>query len=233
MRIAICDLDSEFLSKVKHCIYRYSSAWRLDIVADCFFSGESVLKNANDYAIIFLGYHLSGINGFETAVRLRQNNVSAIIIFISDYTDFVFDAFKVDAFRFLLKSSFEQELYALLDELCLKPKNGYPILLKSEDETVCVHPQEIRFLEANNKHCSIHLDSLTLNCKRTMASVVRVLPQNTFSKANRSYVVNLRYVSRFGNGTIALKNGDTLRLSRNYSKSFKEEYHRFLQLYKV
>ena len=113
----------------------------------------------------------------------------------------------------------------------LKTKNGNPILLKSDDEIVCVHPQEIRFLEANNKHCSVHLDHSTLNCKRTMASVVRVLPQNAFSKANRSYVVNLRYVSRFGNGKVALKNGDTLSLSRNYSKSFKEEYHRFLQLY--
>lgn len=233
MRIAICDLDREFLSKIKHCIYNYSGAQRLDIVADCFLSGESVLKNASDYAIIFLGYHLSGINGLETAVRLRQNNVSAIIVFISDYTDFVFDAFKVDAFRFFLKSGFEQELYALLDELYLKPKTGNPILLKSEDNIVCVHPQEIRFLEANNKCCSVHLDHSTLNCKRTMASVVKVLPQDTFSKANRSFVVNLRYVSRYGNGTIALKNGDTLCLSRNYSKSFKEEYHRFLQLYRI
>lgn len=233
MRIAICDLDKEFLYGIKHCIYRYSEIKRLDTVVDCFISGESILANADNYAIIFLGYHLSGINGLETAIRLRQNNVPAIIIFISDYTDFIFDAFKVDAFRFLLKSDYETELWSLLDELCLSPKNGNPILLKSENDTVCVNPREICFLEANNKHCSVHLDSFTLNCKRTMASVVRELPQNTFCKTNRSFVVNLRHVSRYGSKTVVMKNGDTLCLSRNYSKSFKEEYHRFLEIYNI
>lgn len=233
MRIAICDIDKAFLSHLKKIVYRYAELNRLDIVADCYLSGESVLDRSTYYNIIFLGYELVGMNGLETAVKLRENKINSSIIFISDYTDFVFDAFKVEAFRFLPKASDETELFAVLDDFFGKLGHDYPLWIKSEDDVVCLNTGDIYYVEADNKHCRIHLKDEVLSCNRTMARVYNVLPQNHFSKTNRAFVVNLNHISRYNNEFIVLKNGETLHPSRNYYKSFKEEYRRFLKPYEV
>lgn len=103
MRIAVCDLDKNFLKNFKDMLYLYAGEKKIEILTECFVSGETLISNITDYNLIFLGYDLSGINGLETAKILRKKQNNAPIIFVSDYTKFVFDAFKVSAFRFLLK----------------------------------------------------------------------------------------------------------------------------------
>ena len=229
MRIAICDLDKSFLLKLKNIIYHYAERRRLDVVADCYISGEEILNRGNYYNIIFLGYRLLGKNGLETAEKLREGKINSAIIFISDFTDFVFEAFKVSAYRFLLKSGCETEIWSVLDDYFYGIRNDYPLLIKSNDDMVCINTGDIYFLEANNKHCYIHLENEILNCNRTMARVYDVMPKNHFSKTNRAFVVNLNHISRYNNELITLKNGEVLHPSRNYYQSFKEEYRRFLR----
>ena len=49
-------------------------------------------------------------------------------------------------------------------------------------------------------------------------------PKNHFCKINRAFVVNFNYISAYSSDSICLNNGEILPLSRNYCKSFKEEY---------
>lgn len=233
MRIAICDYDKDFLSQLKRMVYRYAELHRIDIVAECYISGESILDRSTSYNIIILGYRLLGLNGLETAIKLRENQVNSSIIFISDYTDFVFDAFKVGAFRFLPKSACEKELFSTLDDFFERLGSDYPLLIKAGEDVVCLNTRDIYYLEADNKHCYIHLKDEILTCNRTMATVYGKLPKNHFSKTNRAFVVNLNYISRYNNELIMLKNGETLHPSRNYYKSFQEEYRRFFKPYEI
>ncbi len=229
MRIALCDLDKNFLTRLKGELYHYAELNKIEIVVDCYISGENMIKSDINYNLIFLGYDLKGNNGLKTAEILRENCNNSPIIFVSDRTDFIIDAFKVCAFRFLLKSNWTNELFAVLDDYFKKFSKDYPLWVKSGEETVCISTGEIYFLEADNKHCYIHLKSETLYCNKTMARVFSVLPKSHFSKTNRAYVVNLNHISRYNNDVIVLKNGKILHPSRNYYKSFKEEYRRFLR----
>lgn len=227
MKIAICDGDRNFLSHLKKILYQYAETRRLDIVADCFLSGEKLLREKTYYNIVFLGYHLCGINGLETARLLREERIDSSIVFISDYTDFVFDAFKVNTFRFLKKSANEGEIYSVLNDYFGKMGEDYPMWIKCGEDIVCIGSEDIYYLEANNKSCLIHLKNETLKCNRTMAKVFALLPQNNFSKTNRAFVVNLSYISRYNSEVIILKNGESIHPSRNYYHSFKEDYRRF------
>ena len=71
MKIAICDIDKIFLSKIKDTIYKYAAANRLEAVAECYVSGESIVGR-KDYNLIFLGYELCGKNGLQIAENLRK-----------------------------------------------------------------------------------------------------------------------------------------------------------------
>ena len=233
MRIAICDIDKNFLTKIKNQIYKYAEFHRFEIVADCFLSGESVLKNPYAYNLIFLGYGLAGINGFETAMRLREKNINTTIVFISDFVDLVYDAFKVNAFRFLQKNNCEELLFTVLDDYFKKIGKECPLWVKSGQDIICLNTDEIYYLEADNKHCFIHLKDDTIACNHTMAKVYGTLPKNCFSKTNRAFVVNLNHISRYNNESITLKNNKVIYPSRKYYKTFKEDYRRFLRPYEL
>ena len=46
---------------------------------------------------------MPGIDGLETAKEIRKLNRDMLIIFLTAYSEFVFESFKVDAFRYLVK----------------------------------------------------------------------------------------------------------------------------------
>ena len=230
MKIAICDIDKIFLSKIKDMIYKYAAANKFDAVAECYVSGESIVDR-KDYNLIFLGYDLGGKNGLQIASNLRERGVDCPIIFVSDRTDIIFDTFRVQAFGFILISQSEQKINPLLDDFFKKMGADYPLWIKSGEDIVCINTDDIYYLEADNKRCRIHLRDKTLVSNRTMARVFELMPKNRFVKTNRAFVVNLKHIRRYNNETITLKNGETLHPSRNYYKSFKEEYRRFLRPY--
>ncbi len=233
MRIAVCDIDKDFLMQFKNEVYRYAEKSKIEVVVECYYSGEGILQSCNKYNLIFLGYSLKGMNGMEIAGKIRDNGFDTAIIFISDFTDFIFDAFKVNAFRFLRKSDWQEQLSAVLNDYFEHFGNTYPIWIKSKEDVVCISTDDIYYLEADNKHCYIHLKDDTLYCNRTMARVFEILPKNHFAKTNRAFVVNLNHISRYSCDKITLKNGDILYPSRNFYKSFREEYRLFSKPYEI
>ncbi len=228
MRIAVCDINNEVLEKTKNIIYKYADYHRLDIVVDCYSHGEALLCSKTQYNLIFLGYELYGKNGFETAVSLRILNNFSSIVFISKNTDFVFEAFKVSPYRFLIPPLNQNDLYKLLDDFFTQFGNDHPLWIRNGEDTFCLNTREIVYIEANNKHSIIHLHKETIPCNRTMAKVYEVLPKNHFIKINRAYIVNLNFIAKYNNDTVFLKNGERVHISRNYLKNFKEEYRFFL-----
>lgn len=233
MRIAICNLDKGFMVKLKKLIYSYAELHKMDLVAECFVSGDKIIENPTHYDMVLLDNCLQGMTGIEVAGRLREHNDMSPIVFISDSTDCIYDAFKVGAFRFLRKTHIEQELYSTLDEYFSKFGRDRPMWIKANGDTVFLHTDEIYYLEADNKHCKIHLKDTTLRCSKTMARVYSCLPKNHFCKTNRAFIVNFNHIRRYNNDIIEMKNGTTLHPSRNYYKTFKEEYRRFLRPYEL
>lgn len=228
MRIALCNRDINLLKKLKNIFYLYAERKRLDIVVDCYCRGEDMLKSDVRYDLIFLDYYLGGKNGLEIAKLLRNKNEYTAIIFMSSNTQFVFEAFKVSPYRFLVPPIGQQELFSVLDEFFEKYGKDYPIWIKSREDTVSINTSDIYYLEADNKHCFINLENQQLHCNRTMARVFAVLPKYNFLKINRAFIVNLNYIVRYNNDSVYLSNGTSLHISCNYLKNFKDEYYNFL-----
>ena len=229
MRIALCDWDTSFNKKMKNIIYKYAEETKIELVVDCYNSGEKLLKSKYEYNIVFLGYQLEGINGLETAKLLRKNFFDISIVFVSEYTDFVFESFEVNPYRFLVKPVSPKSIYKTLNHFFDKFIKNNCLWIKSRDNTFCLNTGEIYFLEADNKHCYIHLKEETFSCNKTMAKVYSSLPKRNFSKINRAFVVNLDYVQKYNTKELYLKNNENLTIGRNFLKSFKQDYRIFKQ----
>ncbi|MBR6533462.1 MAG: response regulator transcription factor [Clostridia bacterium] len=227
MHIAICDTDTAFTQYLKHKIYFYSNRYKLDLVIDIFISGEDLLESGQKYSLIFLEYSLLGINGLETAKHLRKSNINSKIIFISQNTDFIFEVFSVSPFRFLKKPISEAALYETLNDYFSENNTHHTLWINDGINTFCINTNEIVYLEANNKYCFIHLKNNTILCKKTMARVFEGLPKLHFQKINRAFIVNFDAINKYNSENVALKNGETLRITRTYFKNFKRTYREY------
>ena len=66
------------------------------------------------YEIIILDVEMPGLNGLETAERIRQTDKSVIISFLTNYSEFAVKGYEVGAFRYILKN---QPDYAYMEQL--------------------------------------------------------------------------------------------------------------------
>lgn len=221
MRIAICDNDIKFSKILKQKLYSYSNLKKYEFFVETFHSGEELLDSHNNYSIVFIEYALGGINGLETAKKLRKRNNKSIIIFLTAATHFVFEAFCIEACRFITKPLNEITLTNTLDQLLA---DSFPLLITNKDGMLCINTEDIFYLEADNKYCYIHLKNKTLQCKKTMAQALEALPKSRFQKIHRSFVVNMNQIHKYNSDYVFLKNGTRLHVTRTYCKNFKQNY---------
>lgn len=79
-----------------------------------FDSGEKVLESdLNSIDVLFLDVDMPVIDGLERIIRERNKDM--IIIFLTAYSEFVFESFKVNAFRYLIKPLKNKELAETLE----------------------------------------------------------------------------------------------------------------------
>lgn len=111
MRIAICDDDKVMCDEICKKINQYNCNYYIDL----FRGGMDLLNIDKIYDIVFLDIEMSGIDGMETASLLRQKNNNEHIIFLTSHSEFMQEAFKVKAFRYLNKPIKQEELIEALN----------------------------------------------------------------------------------------------------------------------
>ena len=105
MTAAICDDEKILCDQLEKWIKKQAPDCDLAL----FTSGEALLREKKDFDIIFLDIRMEGIDGIETAKRLRSRRAETILIFITGIKEHVFDAFDVSAFHYLLKPVDEEK----------------------------------------------------------------------------------------------------------------------------
>ncbi|MDE7325422.1 MAG: LytTR family DNA-binding domain-containing protein [Lachnospiraceae bacterium] len=99
MKISICDDEAAARELIANKVQRLCPGSEISFFA----SGEELLF-AGDYGdILFLDIRLAGQDGMKTARALRKKDKHMILIFVTALKEYVFEAFDVGAFHYLVK----------------------------------------------------------------------------------------------------------------------------------
>ena len=83
-----------------------------------FSSGDALLgwmdRHAGELDLVFLDIEMEGTNGMDTARALREADQSLQLVFVTGYSDYVFDGYEVGALGYLLKPAGAEELEKVL-----------------------------------------------------------------------------------------------------------------------
>ena len=134
MKIAICDDDWHMQQTLRTFIDE--TYQDLDMLVDGFTSGEALLaaigKQTQPYELILLDIEMTGMDGIETAKRVRRVLPDCYIIFITSHDEFALTGYEVQAFRYLVKPFRPEKLReaisavreALADQCMLHVEDG-------------------------------------------------------------------------------------------------------------
>ena len=226
--IAVCDDEPELCKSLKSYLYNYFNSHNIDSVIDIFPEGNSLTENCLKYDLIILDYQMPGINGLQTAQIIRTKNCFCTIIFLTSFPEIVYDTFKYDTFRFLIKPLNKKELTEALDSFRRKLNHYYPITLSFNGETLKIDTKEIIYIEADGKNSIIRMKEKTLHYPKTLAYAFSLLPKTCFYKTHRSFIVNFAYIDKYNKKHIRFTNGEYARISRNKFIDFQKSINIYL-----
>ena len=110
-------------------------------------------------------------------------------------------------------------------------ENPSPVLwMLYKNRRVRVFLEDIVYLESQANYTIFYLKSgIAITNSRTMGIFENILEHESFFRVHRSFIVNLNYINQVSiikntSGTIVLKNGKQVILSRRKIKPFLEEF---------
>lgn len=226
IKIAICDDEVTTLHRTKLYLEEYPIKFSIDE----FTSGESLLQSPEKYEIILLDIDMAGINGIETAKKIRQQDKNVKIIYVTNYTDYTTFAFSVHAFAYLLKPVKKEELFQQLDEAFEYTKHQEPELIEfqTEDGIVRLKLHEILYFEYQNRKVFLKTEKETFSLRAKITQIGEQMKEKGFEMPHKSFVVNLYAVKRIQGYDIYLTDNTIIPLSQKKSATFRKALNRYL-----
>ena len=225
MQIGICDDDEEIRNMLGEKIKRLYPDSKLSFYQ----SGDELLLSDTHPDILFLDIQMEGRNGMETARELRGKSKNTIIIFITALEEYVFQAFDVGAFHYLVKPlddrKFEEILGNAIKEIeNVKIENARKempsLLITAEGKHITVNPDDIIYAEVFDRKVILHTIHADVEYYGKMKELESKVGDD-FYRPHRSYLVNFNYIRKYDATTIYLKKGQALMAKQNYKEFVK------------
>ena len=229
MRIAICDDEVRGRERIRTLLEKeFSQAQRSE-----FDSGMKLLEAVEkgyQPDIVLLDIAMEGMNGMETAKRLRELS-DVILIFVTEVKEQVFQAFDVGAFHYLMKPVDEVKLTDVLQraiqEVDKRQNTPRYLMVKVSGGHRRIPVEDILYVENMGRKVILHMKSENIEYYERMNHLEEVLGEG-FYRCHRGYLVALSAISGYNNTAIMINQGDEIYLAKQKYSEFVKVYSRFL-----
>lgn len=233
IRIAVCDDEKYFREKIGALLQEYSSAREFGINVESFASGEEFLASEKKemFDVIFLDINMEGMNGIETAQKIRQFSEDIVLIFITAYVAYSPEGYKVNAIRYLLKDSdsFKTAFWECMDAV----RNKLMVVEKKEKfefqgKEMVIPLSHIVYMESNLHKVTFYIKGKEIQAytmyEKLDAIEERLRETQSFCRIHQSYLINLKYVDEVKRYQVLLNTGEVLNIAKPRYKEVEMQY---------
>ncbi len=234
MKIAICDDEKAVRQQIQELLEKEIPG----VCPELYETGEGLLAAEKQFDLIFLDIQMAGADGIETAKKLRERDAlkgeeEAILIFITGIKEYVFEAFDVAAFHYLLKPIVEDKLKEVLCRVIKelekrKRERRRTVFIKTRNRSYTLDADSILYVESRGKKVEIHTVGESIEAYSSMNEMEGQLGEN-FYRCHRGYLVNMAYVAEYDSEGITLQNGERVYLAKDKYGKFVKAYMRYLR----
>ena len=222
IHIAICDDEKHMVDHIKALVSDFFRKKNREIHLRTFLSGKELLSYNGQIDILFLDVQMKGMDGMETARKLRADQFRGILIFITVLKEMVFQSFEVQAYDYLVKPVDEKQFEKTMERLYASMQNNGEdsLLVQKGYEGRIILKDEIVFCEVIDRKIYLNLASGEVVDYYERIENLETKLDSHFFRCHRSYLINLKHLKGYKNGTACMDNGREIPVSRLRSKEF-------------
>jgi DNA-binding LytR/AlgR family response regulator len=221
MLIGICDDEVVIRKELIKLCEKYKEINFSDIEIIGFSSGDALLESKETIDILFLDIQMKGLDGMQTAEKIREYDDGMTIIFLTGYTGYMQAGYRVRAFRYLLKPVKEKEFMDTLIEAIQDIKKNSKAIVGMEGDIHFIKLKDIIYVEYVDRYTVVRTRRGTYESQTSMNEWESILDNGDFFRVHKAYIVNMAYIDDIDK-EILLDNGEKVELSIRMAGKLKK-----------
>lgn len=222
LRIAICDDDRNARDALRIQLEKILIEDNEEIVYE-FSSGTNaaswLANHPSEIDLLFLDMEMKGLNGTETAERIRTFDEQLVIVFVTGYSDYVFDGYRVGALDYLMKPVSEARLRQLIERVRTKiaSEKSRTFTLKNMDGTWRFRLMDILWFYSDRRKVILVTAKGEYPFYARLDEIAARLSAG-FVRIHQRYLINPAHVDYLGSDSVTVL-GQELPCSRKYREA--------------
>lgn len=227
LRIAMCDdetearealyllLDQELHEESEQIVYEFSTGTA---------AANWLQKHPGEIDLLFLDVEMDGMNGMETARKIRTFDQNLLIVFVTGFADYVFDGYSVGAMDYLMKPVSKEKLRELLARVRAQIAQGEEdaFVVKNTEGTYRFLKTEIRWFYSDKRKVVLVTDrggyEFYAKLDEVEAQLLNGKEKGQFVRIHQRYLVNTKWVEQIGSASVQIGD-EELPISRAYKET--------------
>lgn len=200
---------------------------------DSYTALNKIMSGAIKVDILFLDIEMPDISGTDFCEHIGDR---AVVIFVTGYTDFALEAFKLGAIDYIMKPiksiDFLNAIQKAKDKLIAREKlavygqeDKFIFLKLSPRHVIKQKLKDLIYVSVDDKYISLHAGApKPLTIQKSLSDMEAILPRDMFLRVHKSHIVNLAYIDSIVGNRINMTGNFVLEIGSSYMSSV---YSRF------
>jgi two-component system, LytTR family, response regulator LytT len=239
-RIAICEDNLVHIREFQLCIKEFEKEYNQNFQITIFQNGHDLLdfyrRDNNPFDLLFLDIYLDldSTNGMEIAKKIREKNSEVMIIFLTGAVEYVFDGYKVNSFRYMVKplkySLFKEDLYEAVKLLKWDVDEEEFILVKENSNVIKLSLSKILYMESLGRKVRIVTNTKEIVTYGKLIQFAEELSDKHFFQVHRAFLVNMQFIREIYKSGVILINSDFVPCSQRSIPKLKNSYLEYMTI---
>lgn len=224
LQVAVCDDEIIECCNMAKRIKEIMEEMKMPCIIRQFRSGGELLQALESFDIVFLDIMMQEPDGMTTAQILRERAFDKILVFVSSSREYVFEAYDVEAFQYLLKPVGDRKLKSVLQKAVRKTESrsqGF-IIVSRERQKKKLFLDDIYYFEIRGRIVDVHGPEGIFTYYEQIGELENKLRDKNFFRCHKSYLINLKYVDGYNRQEAVMENGEKIVIA-------KRRYDKFVQ----
>ncbi len=225
MRIAICDDEAVITQELSRMTRDYFSNAGLDVDIDVFSDAETLLSVDVKFDLLLLDCKLPGADGVELARRIKTRSGRSEIIFITAFSDYLFESYDVNHLKYILKPVSVEQLTKTFDDYFSMLNERRPVFVMTD---LSVPMNEIFYICTNKNNISVRTAQTVYNSRKTLKEFEDDLNPDLFMRIGRGTIICFAHIKSHKDCHLLMEDDSLFDVSRRLKNEFLRRYTRYL-----
>lgn len=225
LSIAVCDDEVIECCNMAKRIKDIMEEMKIPCIIRQFRSGGELLQALESFDIVFLDIIMQDLDGMKTAQAFRKKASDKILIFVSSSREYVFEAYDVEAFQYLLKPVDDRKLKNVLQKAIVKTQSRSQefIIVSRERQKKKLFLDDIYYFEIKGRIVDAHGPEGIFTYYEQIGELENKIRDKGFFRCHKSYLINLKYVDGYSRKEVVLENGEKIVIAKRRYDEFVQE----------